>query len=160
MDIRAYRQADEDAVVQLSLRAWAPVFDSMEDVLGAEISARLHGADWREYQAMAVRDTLGNPAVRTWVAGTAGRIAGFVAATIVDRKRLLGEVTMLAVDPVGQNQGIGTALTEHATGWLRDAGMRVAMIGTGGDPGHAPARHVYEKENYRPLPLARYFKAL
>ncbi|OKH93818.1 hypothetical protein AB852_13915 [Streptomyces uncialis] len=34
-------------------------------------------------------------------------------------------------------------LTEHATAWLRDVGMRVAMIDTGGDAGHAPARCVY-----------------
>jgi len=25
---------------------------------------------------------------------------------------------------------------------------------------HAPARHVYEKTGYRPLPVTRYFKAL
>jgi hypothetical protein len=36
----------------------------------------------------------------------------------------------------------------------------VAMIGTGGDRGHAPARRVYEKADYRLIPLARYFKAL
>ena len=35
----------------LSLRAWAPVFASMEQVLGHEIFARLHGDDWRDYQA-------------------------------------------------------------------------------------------------------------
>ena len=38
--------------------------------------------------------------------------------------------------------------------------MRVAMIGTGGDPGHAPARRVYEKADYTLIPMARYFKAL
>ena len=34
------------------------------------------------------------------------------------------------------------------------------MIDTGGDPGHAPARQVYEKANYTLLPIVRYFKAL
>jgi len=67
---------------------------------------------------------------------------------------------MLAVDPASQHRGLGTALTEFGTGWLRDAGMRVAMIGTGGDPGHAPARRVYEKADYTLIPMARYFKAL
>jgi hypothetical protein len=38
--------------------------------------------------------------------------------------------------------------------------MRVAMIGTGGDPGHAPARRTYDKAHYTVIPLARYFKAL
>jgi GNAT superfamily N-acetyltransferase len=67
---------------------------------------------------------------------------------------------MLAVDPAAQRQGVGLALTDHATAWLRDSGMRVAMIGTGGDPGHAPARSLYETAGYRLLPIARYFKAL
>jgi GNAT superfamily N-acetyltransferase len=67
---------------------------------------------------------------------------------------------MLAVDPRDQRRGIGSALTELATGWLRDAGMRVAMVETGGDLGHAPARHVYEQANHTLLPVARYFKAL
>jgi GNAT superfamily N-acetyltransferase len=67
---------------------------------------------------------------------------------------------MLAVDPDEQDRGIGTALTEFATAWLRDAGMRVAMVETGGDPGHAPARRVYEKAGYALLPIARYFSAL
>jgi hypothetical protein len=34
------------------------------------------------------------------------------------------------------------------------------MVETGGDPGHAPARHVYEKTGFTLLPIARYFKAL
>jgi hypothetical protein len=38
--------------------------------------------------------------------------------------------------------------------------MRVAMIKTGGDPGHAPARRVYEKADYTQLPEAGYYKAL
>lgn len=67
---------------------------------------------------------------------------------------------MLAVDPAAQEQGIGLALTEAATAWLRQAGMRVAMIDTGGDLGHAPARRVYDKPGYTLLPVTRYFKAL
>jgi GNAT superfamily N-acetyltransferase len=67
---------------------------------------------------------------------------------------------MLAIDPQDQGGGTGIALTDHATAWLRQSGMRVAMIGTGGDPGHAPARHVYDKAGYRLIPMARFFKAL
>jgi hypothetical protein len=38
--------------------------------------------------------------------------------------------------------------------------MRVAVIGTGGDPGHAPARRVYEQAGYTPHALTQYFKVL
>jgi len=37
--------------------------------------------------------------------------------------------------------------------------MRVAMIETGGDPGHAPARRVYERAGYTALPAVRFFTA-
>ena len=63
-------------------------------------------------------------------------------------------------NPAAQDRGTGTALTEFATAWLRDAGMRIAMVETGGDDGHAAARHVYERAGYALLPVARYFRAL
>jgi GNAT superfamily N-acetyltransferase len=158
--IRDYQAADGEAVVALSLRAWAPVFASMEQVLGHEIFARLHGDDWRDYQARSVQGVLADEAMRVWVAEADGSVAGFVAATVFDSERRIGEIAMLAVDPACQHRGLGTALTEFGTAWLRDAGMRVAMIGTGGDPGHAPARRVYAKADYTLIPMARYFKAL
>jgi GNAT superfamily N-acetyltransferase len=156
--IRDYRSSDEESVVAFSLRAWAPVFDSLERVLGAEIFRRLH-PDWREDQSKAVRTVLADPALHLWVAQSGALPSGFVAAKLNDDS-LVGEIFMLAVDPAAQDQGIGMALTEKATDWLRASGMRVAMIDTGGDPGHAPARRVYEKAEYTLLPVARYFKAL
>jgi ribosomal protein S18 acetylase RimI-like enzyme len=156
--IRSYQASDEDAVVELSVRAWTPVFASMEDVLGRELFVRLHG-DWRQFQATAVRDTLNSSDVTAWVSQADG-VTGFVATRITDSERLIGEVWMLAVDPNWQRQGIGLALTTFATERLREAGMRIAMIDTGGDPGHAPARRVYERAAYTLLPVARYWKAL
>jgi ribosomal protein S18 acetylase RimI-like enzyme len=156
--VRDYAPEDEEAVVELSLRAWAPVFSSLEQTLGREIFGRLHG-DWRQDQERAVRDTLTDGTTPVWVAETEHGVAGFVAAKLHAERRL-GEIWMLAVDPDAQRRGMGTALTEFATDRLRDSGMVVAMIETGGDPGHAPARRAYEKAKYTALPVARYFRAL
>ena len=46
VDIRPYEESDLEAIVDFSLRAWAPVFDSMRAVLGDAIFARLHQPDW------------------------------------------------------------------------------------------------------------------
>ena len=161
--IRKYHAADERQVVDLSLLAWAPVFASLERELGHELFVRLHG-DWAQYQKSAVRAVLADEAMHIWVAMAADpdagdRIAGFAAATL-NANRLIGEIVMLAVHPEEQNRGIGTGLTAFATDWLRAAGMRVAMVGTGGDEGHAPARRCYERANYQPLPIVRYFQPL
>jgi hypothetical protein len=53
--IRSFDDRDAEAVVDLSLRAWAPVFASLERVLGSDIIERLH-PDWREDQRRAVED--------------------------------------------------------------------------------------------------------
>jgi GNAT superfamily N-acetyltransferase len=156
--IRDYEPPDEEAVVGLSLRAWEPVFAAVEELLGSELFVRLRG-EWRASQAKEVRDVLADPDQRVWVAEHRGQAIGFVAATL-HRESGVGEVYMIAVDPSVQGQGIGTGLTEVVTEWLRRSGMRVAMIETGGDRGHAPARRIYEKVGYTALPAVRYFKSL
>jgi N-acetylglutamate synthase-like GNAT family acetyltransferase len=95
---------------------------------------------------------LHDAAKRVWVAEDDGRVVGFVAAGVVDEARLIGEIAIVAVDPAAQGQGIGSSLTEHATGWLREQGLRVAVLGTGGDASHAPARRVYERLGFRLFP--------
>jgi GNAT superfamily N-acetyltransferase len=67
---------------------------------------------------------------------------------------------MLAVDPGHQHRGLGTALTAFAIERIRAAGAPVAMVGTGADPGHAPARRTYEKAGFSLVPMARYFMAV
>jgi ribosomal protein S18 acetylase RimI-like enzyme len=146
-------------VVDLSLRAWTPVFASLERVLGSEIFGRLH-PDWREDQRRAVEDVCAAKEGRVWVAEVGASAVGFVAIELHHPQRSMGEISMLAVDPDHQGGGIGTALTEFALDRLKEAGMMVAMVETGGDPGHAAARRKYEKAGYVLLPIARYFKNL
>jgi ribosomal protein S18 acetylase RimI-like enzyme len=157
--IRPFDDRDAEAVVDLSLRAWAPVFASLERVLGSDIFGRLH-PDWREDQRRAVEDVLAAKEGRVWLAEVDGTAVGFVAVGLFDAERSMGEISMLAVDPDHKDGGIGTALTEFALERLKDDGIKVAMVETGGDPGHAAARRTYEKAGFVLLPIARYFKNL
>jgi len=158
--IRTAGEADRDAVLDLAARAWEPVFASVNGMLGPELARRLHGADWREYHAAEVRDILTSEATATWVAEDEARIVGFASARVVDRDRRIGEVRIVGVDPGAQRTGVGAALTLHAEAWLQAQGMVVAFIGTGGDPGHEPARHLYEALGYRPFPVVQFYKGL
>ena len=157
--IRPFEARDTAAIVELSLRAWAPVFASLERELGPPVFGRLH-PDWRDDQRRAVEQACASRETRVWVAEVEGDMVGFVATGIFDPERGMGEISMLAVDPDHQSGGIGTALTEFAIDNLRNAGMRIAMVETGGDPGHAPARRTYERAGFTLLPIARYFKNL
>jgi ribosomal protein S18 acetylase RimI-like enzyme len=157
--IRPFDDRDAEAVVDLSLRAWAPVFVSLEQALGSEIFRRQH-PNWREDQRREVENVCAAKKGRVWVAEVGESVVGFVALELHHPERSMGEISMLAVDPDFQGAGIGTALTEFALDRLKDAGMTVATVETGGDPGHAAARRTYEKAGYVHLPIARYFKNL
>lgn len=157
--IRLYREDDAPDVVRLSLRAWAPVFDSERDAMGDEIFERLYGDDWRRRQQQDVEKVLADEEMEVRVAEVNGKVVGFVAAVLkVDSG--MGEIYMLAVEPESQNHGLGTRLTDVATDWIREAGLSLALVSTGGDVGHAPARRTYEKAGYTPVPSVHYFKAL
>ena len=173
MIIRALRAADVDAVVEFSVRAWRPVFESFLEVMGPDIFRRIY-PHWQAGQAEAVRETCLDEAHRTWIAeapgapeapeaprqaAPGGRPVGFAVVAVHDDPRR-GEIDMVAVDPEYQNQGVGLALVAFAVDRMTELGLPLAEIGTGGDPGHAPARHVYEKAGFTPVPLVRYYKAL
>lgn len=144
----------------VALRAWAPVYASVNAALGPELAELLHGVDWRDHQEREVREALDTPSMNVWVSERDGAVTGFVAARVVDPGRAIGEVYIVGVDPATQGTGLGTALTDHATAWLREQGMRVAYISTGADPGHAPARRLYERLGYHGLAGVQYFKPL
>jgi ribosomal protein S18 acetylase RimI-like enzyme len=157
--IRPFEDRDARAVVDLSLRAWAPVFASLERVLGSGVFGRLN-PDWREDQRRAVEEVCASQETRVWVTEVDGATVGFVATEVFAPGRGMGQISMLAVDPDYQGGGVGTALTEFGLDTLKDAGMRVAMVETGEDQGYAAARRTYEKPGCTLLPIARYFKNL
>jgi LmbE family N-acetylglucosaminyl deacetylase/GNAT superfamily N-acetyltransferase len=155
-DIRPSDASDTDAIVELALRAWAPVFASFEAVLGPDIYQRVY-PDWRWYQAGSVREALERN--QTWVAVTDGAITGFVNVSF-DTSERSGEIYMIAVDPRAQRQGIASRLTELALGEMRARGLDLATVATGGDPAHAPARATYEKAGFTAFPQVWYAKLL
>ena len=133
------------------------VLESEMQVLGSTIYARVY-PDWNKSQREGVtavcRDV---EKYTTWVAELDQKVVGFIAYEL-NLKDRVGEVYLLAVHPDYQNQGIGTELNIFALGKMKERGMHLAVVGTGGDPGHAPARRSYEKAGYTPLPLVRYYK--
>ena len=159
MKIEPYDPSHLEAVVRLSLRAWAPVFASLENVMDADVFREQYQPGWHVTQRKAVEAACADPDMHVWVALEEDEVAGF-AALKLHREDRIGEIYMIAVDPDFQRRGIGAALTAHSLAWLKEAGMTTAMVETGGDPGHAPARRTYEAAGFRILPVARYFKKL
>ena len=131
----------------------------MRQVMGDEIFDLHYRPDWQTSQRRDVEEVLADEKTTVWVAEEDGAVVGFAAA-ILHPAELMGEVRMVAVDPDHQNHGLGTELTDVATDSMQAAGMTHAVVSTGGDHGHAPARRIYEKAGYTPFPGVNYFKAL
>ena len=127
--------------------------------MDADVYQAFYPDHWRVSQQKAVEDVCAAEDTHVWVAVDAGSTVGFVAVKL-DSESSMREVYMVAVDPDFQGHGIGTALMEFALAWMKDSGMSVAMVKTGSDPGHAPARRTYEKMGFGLFPIARYFKKL
>ena len=161
ISIRPYTPEDREAVVALALRAWGPGYAAMERTLGTRIYEQLVG-DWRQVHSHDVQEDLDSEEAGVWVAvadQATDRVAGFVTVRL-DREKGSGLVHMLGVDPDQQGRGVGSALTEFVVGRIREEGMALAMIRTGGDDTHAPARAVYEKAGFVASPVVHYYRSL
>jgi ribosomal protein S18 acetylase RimI-like enzyme len=160
VSVRPLEEGDIGPVVDFSVRAWKPVFESMCRVMGPEIFKRVY-PDWAISQAQAVESVCRAEGNLVWVAAEDGPPVGFVAVVLHDQDSpKSGEIEMVAVDPGCQSRGIGLSLMSRAVEEISELGIPLAELGTGGDPGHAAARRLYEKAGFTALPLVRYYKAL
>jgi GNAT superfamily N-acetyltransferase len=127
--------------------AFAPVFASFRSILGEEIYD-LAQRKSDEAQGDLLTSLLATDSIwSVYVAEQRGEVTGFVAVRL-DHDARLGEIGLNAVDPAHTSRGIGTALYDFALARMREAGMKVATVATGGDPSHAPARRAYRKAGF------------
>lgn len=159
LSIRPFHSTDMDRVLEISILAWTPVFESFRQILGATVFSIIY-PDWQAEQrrgiAAACQDTDGGSA---WVAERDGAVVGFIVFHL-NQETKVGVLGYNAVHPDHQNLGIATAMYELALDKMKQAGMIAANVGTGGDSSHAPARRAYEKVGFRPLPLVNYYREL
>ena len=159
-DIRPYQSDDLSEILTLSVLAWEPVFTEWEKLLGPEIFPIAIYSDWRKSQKEVVEKIIQEEKNITQVAIVEDKVAGYIVYSL-DQDREVGEIQLLAVRPDDQNHGIGTELNLVVLQKMREAGMKVAHVGTGGDAGHAAARKCYEKSGFNhSIPGVHYYLAL
>lgn len=127
--------------------AFAPVFDSFRTILGDDIY-NLAQAHEDEAQGGLLASFLAPDSDwKVYTAEVNGTVVGFVSIQL-NQDRKVGEIGLNAVDPNYAGRGVGTIMYNFAVAKMKEAGMQVATVSTGGDPSHAPARRAYEKAGF------------
>jgi ribosomal protein S18 acetylase RimI-like enzyme len=158
VSVRRGTAEDLPSLQTVNLAAFKPIHESFAEILGPGINSLVY-PDWRRSQQHELVELVDKPNVTLFVAESDSQLVGFVVVEINEETRV-GELCMIAVRPDARGQGIGGMLNERALQVMRDAGMKLAELGTGGDSAHAAARRSYERVGYTALPLVRYYKAL
>ena len=158
-DIIPYAQDWRGRVVELAIRAWTPVFVKTRDEVPGFVFDAFYPHGWQARQAADVTALLDGARDDVWLAVEKEELVGFLGLRLHPEDRM-GEIHILAVAPEHQRQGIGRMLTDFAEAQFRARGMRMVMVETVADSGHAPARRTYESSGYQRWPVARYFKPL
>ena len=157
--IRPARADDAERCGEIAVQAWRPIFNTWREILGDSVWDRVYG-DWEFQKRSSVVCQLRDHAHLAAVSERDGEIVGFVTWRL-DHDRQIGQISNNAVDPACQGHGVGTAQIEWVLEYFRSEGMRAARVLTGGDPGHAPARAMYERAGFaRALPCVEYFLEL
>jgi len=160
LTFREVEPADLPRLDEIRRAAFAPVFASFRSLVGLAI-APVALADEEEGQRRHFEEMCaGGEAHQVYVALASGEVEGFVAV-MLDRQRSVGEIGLNAVDPAHAGNGIGTAMYEFALDRMREEGMKAAMVGTGADDSHAPARAAYAKAGFqRAIPSVHLYREL
>ena len=161
MPLRTAEPGDLDALVDLTIRAFADIQDGIRTQLGDALFQPQNG-DWRgDYRRTLAELLAPDAASRTIVAVVDATPVGYAAwTTHAGPRGEQGEITLLAVDPEHQLRGVGRALIEAACEAMRVHGCLVAFVGTGGDEAHAPARAAYLATGFTALPTVFYSRLL
>lgn len=146
-----YRPATEDdidRIVQIAREIWHMGKNrAMEDRHG-----QIGGKPWQDHIAESMRSAMEKRVSEdnAIVAEVDGEVAGW-GTWILDEENSIGHVGYNGVAPEYRGHGIGTEIVRRVLDHIREAGMEIAVVGTGLNEGHAAARRVYEKLGFEPL---------
>ncbi len=160
--IRDLRPDDVEAIADIAVAAWAPIYQHYRAEMGDDLFDALH-PDWRAEKAAQIRHACvpsQDQRAIVLVAEEEGRPIGFLTF-YVDETTRVGVLGNNAVRPSERGRGIAPQLYEEAFGRMRSLGMRYVRVRTGLDPAHAPARRAYQKAGFDvALPSVDYYRAL
>jgi GNAT superfamily N-acetyltransferase len=147
LKIRPVRAEDAARLEEIRREAFAPVFASFRSILGDEIYAAAQAREDEAQEDILSSMLTAGSRWEVYVAEVADDIVGFVSVQL-NRDTNVGEIGLNAVDPPHAGKGVGAEMYNFSINRMKEAGMKVATVATGGDPSHAPARRAYRKAGF------------
>ena len=144
--IRPFKEDDCPAIEQIVREIWSMGIDAaLEEQYGL-----IGGKEWKDWVSKTITDFLRATPSQAYVIEADGETAGFGSYRLNSEKRI-GEIQYNGVNPRFRGRGLGKKLLEHGLTKLKENGIRLAVVSTGLNEGHAPARNMYEKAGFKPV---------
>ncbi len=146
-----------EAAAEIAAQAWVGIRKVNREILGEDIYKLLHN-DWQEAKKNTVRNALKEG--KGFIALCDNKVLGFTTYQIKEDLKI-GEILNNAVSPDARGLGIAGLLNSALIKLFKEKGCIAAMVSTGLDEGHAPARKAYEKLGFKKnLPQVEYYISL
>lgn len=156
--IRDCAPSDIPALIDLTVVAFAPLFTEVLPAVRPAVFEHDHGA-WQNDYRLEVPSLLAPEEDRfITLAEEHDRVLGYVGWNISGSTN--GRLEMVAVQPDSRQRGVARELCEVVLARLKQRGVAVVHVGTGGDAFHAPARALYESLGFDPYPGVDYARAI
>jgi ribosomal protein S18 acetylase RimI-like enzyme len=145
--MRPARADDLPHLDEVRQAAFAPVFASFRSMLGEDIYELAQAREDEAQGELLISLLAPESGWKVYAAERGDTVVGFVAIRL-NHDTHVGEIGLNAVHPDHAGKGVGTTMYDFAIARMKEAGMQVATVATGGDPSHAPARRAYEKAGF------------
>jgi ribosomal protein S18 acetylase RimI-like enzyme len=160
LEIRKIKDDDLESVLGIAVKAFTPIHESFKSLMGHNIFQMVY-PNWIESQNNYIRELfLDCNKDNFFVAERNGNIVGFISLLIEEGKDK-AEIGINAILPEYFRQGIGTQMYKFALNYMKDKGVKLVEVSTGGDDSHIAARNAYIKAGFTTsLPLVKFYKKL
>lgn len=157
--IRPFQESDLETICAIAKRAYAGIFEGFEKQIGKDL-LEAWVPDAKNSKTSQLEWMRQNHPEWMYICERNGRIVGFIMFQL-DHKRKLGTIGNNASDPLAGEKGVGHEMYTFVLDFFRKEGMKAAMVHTGLDEAHAPARKAYERMGFdKTIPEVLYFMDL
>ncbi len=162
LTIRQAQPSDMPSIDEITIICYTSIAESWIEMQSESISEALRDPNmtWQERKKKQNHDLFSEHPEWIWVLEQNSKLIGFVTFKI-NFDRGLGIIDNNGVLPEFAGKGFGKFMYRHVLDYFRKQGLKVAMVETGLDDPHIPARKAYEGVGFdRSTPVVYYWQDL